>query len=255
VPSAPDPRRFAGRHPVRSGIVDLVPDEANPAGWLVVVNGLDASYVDLDDPTWLEFEYVRWIGDVLDLAALPGAPLRVAHLGGGGCTLPRYVAATRPGSAQLVLEIDPDLLALAAAAFGLAAVPGLRLAAAVARAGLAAEPAGSFDAVVRDTFEVDRVPAHLAGPGFLAEVARALDPGGVYLANAPAGADLAAAEGEAADAAALFDHVALLVDPVHLRGRRFGNVVLAASRRPLPIEALSRRLAGGIARARIVEVR
>jgi len=255
VPSAPDPRRFAGRHPVRSGIVDLVPDEANPAGWLVVVNGLDASYVDLDDPTWLEFEYVRWIGDVLDLAALPGAPLRVAHLGGGGCTLPRYVAATRPGSAQLVLEIDPDLLALAAAAFGLAAVPGLRLAAADARAGLAAEPDAAFDAVVRDTFEVDEVPAHLAGPGFLAEVARALDAGGIYLANVPAGADLAAAHGEAAAAAETFDHVALLVDPVHLRGRRFGNVVLAASRRPLPIEALSRRLAGGIARARIVEIR
>jgi spermidine synthase len=254
VTRASDPRRLAGRHRVQSGEVELVPDEANPAGWLVVVNGLDASYVDLDDPTWLEFEYVRWIGDALDLAALPGAPLRVAHLGGGGGTLPRYVAATRPGSAQLVLEIDPDLLALADAAFGLAALPGVRLVAADARAGLAAEPAGSFDAVVRDTFEVDRVPAHLAGPGFAAEVGRALAPGGIYLANAPAGVDLAAARGEAADAAESFDHVALLVDPVHLRGRRFGNVVLAASRRPLPLDALSRRLAGGIARARVIEV-
>jgi spermidine synthase len=165
------------------------------------------------------------------------------------------VAATRPGSPQLVLEIDPDLLDLADAAFGLSALPGLRLAAADARAGLAAEPDGTFDAVVRDTFEVDEVPSHLAGPGFLAEVDRALDPAGVYLANVPAGVDLAAAQGEAADAAELFDHVALLVDPVHLRGRRFGNVVLAASHRPLPLEALSRRLAGGIARARVIEFR
>jgi spermidine synthase len=253
--SGPDPRRLAGRHRVRSGVVELVPDEANPAGWLVLVNGLQGSYVDLDDPTWLEFEYVRWMGDVLDLAALPGAPLRVAHLGGGGCTLPRYVAATRPGSPQLVLEIDPDLLALVTAAFGLAALPGLRLAAADARAGLAAEPEASYDAVVRDTFEVDAVPAHLATPGFLAEVARALDAGGVYVANVPAGTDLEAARAEAAVAAGAFAHVVLLVDPVHLRGRRFGNVVLAASRRPLPLEALSRRLAGGISRARIVEIR
>src|SRR5206468_11829334 len=123
------------------------------------------------------------------------------------------------------------------------------------RAGLGAEPDGAFDAVVRDTFEVDEVPAHLAGPEFLAEAARALDADGLYLANVPAGVDLAAARGEAADAAEVFDHVALLVDPVHLRGRRFGNVVLAASRRPLPLDALSRRLAGGIARARIVEIR
>ncbi len=235
------------------GVVELVPDAANPAGWLVVVNGLDSSYVDLDDPTWLEFEYVRWMGDVLDLAALPGSPLRVAHLGGGGCTLPRYVAATRPGSAQLVLEIDPELLALVTGAFGLAGIAGLRRRAADALAGLAAEPDGSFDAVLRDTFEVDAVPAHLATPGFLAEVARVLDPSGVYLANVPAGVDLETARAEAAVAAAVFAHVALLVDPVHLRGRRFGNVVLAASRRPLPREALARRLAGGIAPARIVD--
>lgn len=246
-------RALVSDHRVSRGGVELVPDADNPAGWLVVVNGLDSSYVDLDDPTWLEFEYVRWMGDVLDLAALPGAPLRVAHLGGGGCTLPRYVAATRPGSPQLVLEIDPGLLALVTGAFGLAAIAGLRLRAADALAGLAAEPDASFDAVVRDTFEVEAVPPHLATPAYLAQVARVLDAGGVYLANAPAGVDLAAARAEAALATAVFDHVVLVVDPVHLRGRRFGNVVLAASRRPLPREALARRLAGGIAPARLVD--
>ena len=42
--------------------------------------------------------------DVLD--ALPAGPLAVTHVGGGGCTLARYLAATRPGSSQIVLEPD-----------------------------------------------------------------------------------------------------------------------------------------------------
>lgn len=240
-----------GVHRVRTGEVELVPDEGNPSGWMVVVNGLESSYVDLGDPTWLEFEYVRWMGDVIDLIAEKGRPLRVAHLGGGGCTLPRYVSATRPGSRQLVVELDPDLLDLVRVAFRLDDLPGLELRAGDALECLAAEPGSSYDVVVRDAFDIDTVPSHLTTPEFLAEVRRVLAPGGTYLANVPAGADLHAARAEAMVAATVLPEVLLLVDPGQLRGRRFGNVVLVATDGTPPVELLSRRLAGGSAPARV----
>ena len=81
-----------------------------------------SSHVDLDDPTRLDFEYVRWFGDVLDTWAPEGEPLRVVHLGGAGCTLARYVAATRPGSRQVVVDVDAAVLDLARRAFGRAVV-------------------------------------------------------------------------------------------------------------------------------------
>ena len=93
----------------RFGQATLRPDSDRPQGWLLEVDGVPQSYVDLDDPTHLEFEYVRMLGDLLDLAAPPGDPLTVLHLGGGGCTLARYVAATRPGSTQTVVELDGPL--------------------------------------------------------------------------------------------------------------------------------------------------
>ena len=71
-----------------------------PAGARSFWTALRHSYVDLDDPTFLEFAYVRAIASVVDAAFPEGEPLVAHHLGGGGLTFPRYLAATRPGHAQ-----------------------------------------------------------------------------------------------------------------------------------------------------------
>ena len=65
-------------------------------GRTLILDDLRHSYVDLDDLGHLEFDYTRWIGDAID--ALPPGPLDAVYLGGGGYTLPRYVATVRPGS-------------------------------------------------------------------------------------------------------------------------------------------------------------
>ncbi|MYW28536.1 spermidine synthase-like protein, partial [Streptomyces sp. SID2119] len=83
---------------VDCGTARLLPDVDRDRAWLLTVDEAPQSYVDLDDPTYLEFEYVRRLAHVLDCAAPEDAPLDVLHLGGGALTLPRYVAATRPGS-------------------------------------------------------------------------------------------------------------------------------------------------------------
>ena len=91
--------------------VRLVPDRAYSRAYSLRVGRTDQSYVDLDDPLRLEFDYLQRMADVVDCAAEPGRPLRVVHVGGAAMTLARYIAATRPQSAQLVLEPDAELTA------------------------------------------------------------------------------------------------------------------------------------------------
>lgn len=242
----------AGLRQVDTGTVALVPDNDGRRGWTMLVNGVPSSHVDLDDPLRLDFEYVRWLADVIDLIEPPGGPLQVAHLGGAGCTLPRYVAATRPQSRQIVFEIDPGVVDVARESFGLRSGRLLKLRAADGREGLAELPDGSLDVIVRDAFSGALVPRHLTTRQFLADVARVLGPSGIYLANLADAPPLAKARDETATLLATFRHVALIAEPAQFGGRRFGNVVVAGARQRLPVEGLVRRLASAPVRARLL---
>ena len=249
----PTPEPVAGQRPVTTGVAALIPDGDGRRGWTVYVNGVESSHVDLDDPTRLDFEYMRWIADALDVLATEGEPLRVVHLGGAGCTLAQYVAATRPLSRQLVVEIDAGVLELDKQAFGLRSTSRLRLRIGDARAELAAEPDASADVVIRDAFSGATTPGHLLTRSFVTEAARALRPGGVYLANLADDPKLGMARREAATALAVFAHVGLVAEPGQLNGRRYGNVVIAGSDQPLPLQDWGRRLSSGAIRARLLD--
>ena len=93
-------------------------DPERPSGRILVLDDLRHSYVDLGDPRHLEFDYTRWIGDAVDGSAPRGRPLDAVFVGGGGFTLPRWLAATRPGSRSRVLEVDGDLVDVAPGAPG-----------------------------------------------------------------------------------------------------------------------------------------
>jgi spermidine synthase len=240
----------AGTFPIDTGELELAPDRDDPGGWFVVVNGVPSSYVHLDDPTRLDFEYVRWIGDVIDHVE-PG-PLRVAHLGGAGCTLARYVAATRPGSRQVVFELDVALVELVRDAFDLRRERGLRIRTEEARAGIGTLRDASQDVVIRDAFVGNRVPEHLTTLEFARDVGRVLASGGTYVVNVADRTEQRHARAEAATLREVFNQVALIAEPSQLRGRRYGNVLLVASNAPLPLDQLTRRLASGAVRARLV---
>ena len=51
----------------------LVPDLAYQRAFTLRVGRTDQSYVDLDDPLRLEFDYVQRLVDVLDSVAEPGS--------------------------------------------------------------------------------------------------------------------------------------------------------------------------------------
>ncbi|MET9699314.1 fused MFS/spermidine synthase [Streptomyces sp. NPDC006529] len=229
-----------------------MPDVDRPRAWLLTVDGAPQSYVDLDDPRHLEFEYARRLAHVLDCAAGPGAPLDLLHLGGGALTLPRYAAATRPGSRQRVVDFDRELLELVSEHLPLPAGAGIELHAADARAWLEAAPAASADVLVADVFGGSRVPAQLTSVEYARQAARVLRPGGTYVANLADGAPFAFLRGQLANFAEVFPQLALIAEPGVLRGRRFGNAVLVGSARELPVAELTRACAGDAFPARVV---
>lgn len=238
--------------PTIGGGAELLRDADRDGGWVLLVGGVPQSYVDLSDPTYLDFEYMRLMGDVVDCLAPDGAPLDAVHVGGAGCTLPRYIAATRPGSRQVVLEPDAELVRLVRERLPVKRVPGLRIRVTGGREGIAALPDEADDLVVTDAFTEAVMPAELATREFVLDAARVLRHDGVYLLNVADGFRLPFARRAAATVRSVFRHALLMGDPGVLRGRRFGNIILAGSREPLPVAELSRRAAGGIARARLV---
>ncbi|WP_200426954.1 spermidine synthase [Streptomyces sp. NE5-10] len=236
---------------VDHGTARLMPDVDRERAWLLTVDGAPQSYVDLDAPDHLEFEYARRLGHVVDGAAGEGAPLDVLHLGGGALSLPRYVSVTRPGSRQDVVEADGGLVAVVAEHLPLPEGSGVTVHTADARAWLESAPAASADLIVGDVFGGSRVPAHLTSLAYAREVRRVLRPGGTYAANLADGAPLGFLRGQLATFGAVFPELALVAEPAVLRGRRFGNTILVASDAPLDLPALTRRAAGDAFPARV----
>ena len=233
---------------VGSGTAELLGDLDRPGSWVLMVGGIPQSHVDLDDPEHLEFEYMRRLGHLADLAAPEGEPLRALHLGAGGLTLARYIATTRPGSSQLAVESDAGLVDLVRAQLPLPRPgrPGgrVRIRVGDARAELARLRASWYGLVVADLFCGARTPAHLTSAEFDAAVARVLRPGGIYAVNIGDGPPLAHLRARLAAIRSVLPHACVLADAAVLRGRRFGNLVLAASQAELPVAALVRQLAG-----------
>lgn len=230
--------------PVDFGVAELVTDPQRPSGTTLLIDGVPQSYVDLDDPTYLPFDYTRRIASVIDAGAAPGSPLRVVHLGGGAFTLPRYIAATRPDSVQVVVERDAALVALLGRTLPLPRGADVRINIGDARAAIeaAAQENVRFDLVIADVYSGAQMPASVATPSFAAGIARLLNPDGLYAANVTDLPPLAFSRVQAATLRVAFADVCVIAGRDLLRGRRYGNLVLAAARTPprLPVERLLR---------------
>ena len=212
-----------------------VEEGTRPSGRVLVLDSLRHSYVDLEDPTHLEFRYVRLFADVVN-SAFPGdRPLSALHLGGGGFSFPRYLLATRPGTTNVVLELDPELVRIDEEELGLRRGPGLRVRTGDARTNVADEPAAAYDVAVGDAFGGLSVPWHLATEEMAGEVARVLRPGGVYVVNVIDGGPRDFARAYAATLEEVFAHLAVVVPPAGSDPSAPANHVLVGSDEPLAL--------------------
>ena len=223
----------------------VVKDQDRASGRVLMLDGAPHSYVDLDDPTYLDWDYAKAVASVIDTEFPEGEPLRAYHIGGGGLTLPRYLERVRPGTSSLVSEIDPGVVKIDNEEFGLASGKGIEVRVEDARLGLGRLADDSRDLVLGDAFGGVSVPWHLTTRETVREIARVLTAEGIYVINLLDYGPLAFARAEVATLANTFDHVALAteVDTLNNGEKAGGNLVLVASDAPLDIASISAKIA------------
>jgi spermidine synthase len=155
-------------------------------------------------------------------------------VGAGGFTVPRYLAAARPGSQSLVLELDRRVLETAREELGLVTGPDLEVRVGDARLGIEEVPDADRDLVVGDAFGGLAVPWHLTTREFVSEIARVLRPEGIYVVNVIDYPPLGFARAELATLRDVFAHVAFFGPESRVAGTSGGNVILVASNAPIP---------------------
>jgi hypothetical protein len=242
---------------IDTGHCELTRDRLNDDGWMLRINGVQSSHINLADPLQLEFEYMRWIDALVQARWEQSFRLRALHLGGGACSLARCFAAAYPNARQVVVELDGRLAELVRSWFDLPRAPLLRIRVGEARQVTESLTESSRDLIIRDVFAGSETPRPLTTAEFTAQVRRVLAPGGLYVVNCGDGPSLALARAEAATISAAFEYTAIIADPPMLKGRRYGNVIIAGSDAPLVDGAawpqLARRLLGGAMPAHLWE--
>lgn len=215
-------------------------DDVSPSGRVLWINRDEHSYVDLDDPTHLEFDYTQAIADVTDVVWPGPRPLNSLHIGGGGFTMPRYLEAVRPGSTSTVLELDPAVVRIARRELGLRTSADLRVRVGDARVGIRRVPNASIDLAVGDAFSDLSVPWHLTTREFIAEIDRTLRRSGVYVMNVIDNSKLRFLRAEIATLGRRFEWTAAISNRSTFTGGFADNVVLVASHAPIDAAALTR---------------
>jgi spermidine synthase len=232
-----------------SANVELLRDSERETGWWLMVGGSEQSFIDTADPLHLEFEYVQIIADVISATFEAQRPLTVLHLGGGLCTLPRWVAARHPGSSQRIAEHSKEIAGLAKS---LGIPSGARIVLKDAAAVLSRARRGSADLIVCDLYDGPETVRSLFTTDALRRAQEVLTGGGLYVCNLSDATPFALSRVVAATLRDVYGEVVLLAEPPVLRGRRSGNIVLAATDAEIPLDDLTRRASSGVVRARVV---
>ena len=143
-------------------------DPERPSGRVLVLDDLRHAYVDLDDPTYLDFAYIQLLGDVVDALVRPGerpsTPCTSAAAGS------RCRATWRRRGRAPTTWCSSSIRASSSwprTSSGCSSSPRLRVRTGDARRHVAELPAESADLVIGDAFGGRAVPWHLATREFV----------------------------------------------------------------------------------------
>jgi len=214
-------------------------DPARESGRFLILDRLWNSYVDLEDPSYLRFRYIRLMADVIDVHS-PSGSLEVLSIGGGGFTMPGHLARDRPGTRNIVLEIDPDLIGIGRSELALQSDVEVRVG--DARIGVLDVSDDSIDVVVGDAYSGRSVPWHLTTVEYAREIERVLKPEGVYTINVIDRDARRFVRAEALTLTQVFSNVVLFAPPGYLSGDSGGNFVIVASQSPIDAVEIESRL-------------
>ncbi|MGD9428830.1 spermidine synthase [Arthrobacter russicus] len=199
-----------------------------PGAFVLEIAGAAQSHVDLAHPEQIFYEYLRRIGNLLDVFRPAAEPVRALHLGAGALTLVRYLAVRRPGSEQTAVELERELLDFVLNSLPLP--PGTRLRNIIGDARWSLPEAartGPFDAIVLDIFSGPQAPEHIASVDFYTEAARLLTPDGVLIVNVGDEAALTLVRSQCAALRSVLPATVLWAESGMFSGRYPGNMILA----------------------------
>ncbi|TKV30064.1 SAM-dependent methyltransferase [Arthrobacter sp. NamB2] len=223
-----------------------IDEDAYIEGALILsIGGAQQSHVDVQHPERIFYEYLQRIAHVIDVLRAPGAPLRVLHLGAGALTLVRYIQATRPGSVQVAVDTEADLIDFVLDAMPLPHGTACEVVIADAADAVLEQPDAAFDAVVLDIFAGADAPSHLTSPDLAAHLLRICAEDGIVLVNVGDDPPLSFARAQSRQMTSLAVETAVLTEAAMVSGRSAGNVIVAARRQSWPAAWTAALLAAG----------
>ncbi len=150
----------------------------------LVLAHLIHSYTDLNDPFYLEYEYIRIYEELVRWQAARRKSFKVLFIGGGGYTFPRFIEAKYAKAEIDVAEIDPEVTRVAKRYLGISENTRIRTFNEDARwYVMNCKEKGRYDFIFGDAFNDLSIPYHLTTKEFAAQLKALLKPDGFLLAN------------------------------------------------------------------------
>ncbi len=150
----------------------------------LTLDHLTHSYTDVQDPLYLEYEYIRVFEEIVRWQADRRVPLRVLFLGGGGYTFPRFMEVKYPEAEINVVEIDPEVTQIAEKYLGISKESKIRTFNEDARwFVMNFRERENFDIIIGDVFNDLSVPYHLTTKEFTLQLKKVLKTDGLFLVN------------------------------------------------------------------------
>jgi spermidine synthase len=205
------------------------------------------SNVKPDEPTYLEFDYLKVMAELLAYTNSENPALTVLHLGAGGYTMPRYIETVYPGSTNDVVEIDPSVTRVAYQELGLSPETSINTYNQDARLFLLQQKIkNQYDVVVGDVFDDYATPYHLTTSEFAKLIETCMKADGIYLVNIIDDCE----QGRYMPSFVytlrqVFNYVYLFSPCENWRGLGMSNFVVAATNRPIDVTGYKRFISAG----------
>ncbi|WP_297748476.1 spermidine synthase [uncultured Tessaracoccus sp.] len=225
----------------------LLPDDTVPGAFRVMFGPTQQSWVDPSRPDFLVFEYVQQIALLLDHTALRAPDnnrLRIVHIGGGGLTIPRWVAWRRPHTAQVVCEPNVELTEEVRRKTPLPKRSGIKVRDVDGRTGLQAMPDEWADVVIVDAFNGAQVPPELVTSEAFDEIRRVTRGESVVILNCTDRAPFTWSKRVAAGIQRRWRHFLVGAEPAVHKGRRYGNLLFVGALEQPDLRGIARASAG-----------
>jgi spermidine synthase len=150
----------------------------------LVLDHLIHSYTDLEDPLYLEYDYIRIYEEMVRWQVKKGRSLKALFLGGGGYTFPRFMDAKYPKAEIDVVEIDPEITRTAEKYLGVSENTKIRTFNEDGRwFVMNCRDKGTYDFIFGDAFNDLSIPYHLTTKEFAMQLKSLLKLDGVLMAN------------------------------------------------------------------------